>query len=100
MNTPPLPEPGEIPDPDLAAASGELDREQAAEEADALRTDELLPEERRTEYEPPDEPSRPTAQGITENEEREGETIDDRIAQEEPDVGSSPPEGTAGDDQP
>lgn len=97
---PALPEPGEILDPDVAAASGELDRERAAEQADALRTDELLPEERLTEYEPPDRPSPPTAEGITETEERAGETIDDRIAQEEPDVGSGPPEDTAGDEQP
>lgn len=67
-------------DPDLDAAR-DLNAER---EEDALTTERLLPEENLTEYEPPDDPSTPTALGETELDEEIGETIDDRIAQEEP----------------
>ena len=35
---------------------------------------------------PPDKPRGSTAKGVTDREQLEGETIDDRLAQEEPDV--------------
>lgn len=65
-------------DPDLDAARD------ISEEGDSLTTDDLLPEEEMTEYEPPEEPSTPTAVGETELDEEVGETIDERLAQEEP----------------
>jgi len=71
---------GEV-DPDIDAAR-ELSEER---EEDALVTDDLLPEEEMTEYEPPEAPSTPTALAETELDEADGETIDDRLAQEEPD---------------
>ena len=68
------------PDPDVQsieeAASGQDD--------DGLTTDELRPEEEVTEFEPPPEPSTPTSDGPTPMEQEYGETIDDRLAQEEP----------------
>lgn len=70
---------GEV-DPDLDAAR-ELSEER---EEDALGTDQLRPEEELTEYAPPEEPSTPTTVRETELDEEVGETIDDRIAQEEP----------------
>lgn len=68
---------GEV-DPDLDAARD------VSVEGDALTTDDLLPEEDMTEYEPPEDPSTPTVLGETELDEEIGETIDDRLAQEEP----------------
>ncbi|MQA01929.1 MAG: hypothetical protein GEV07_04095 [Streptosporangiales bacterium] len=53
------------------------------DESDALVTDELLPEERLTEFEPPDEPSTPTASGHTGADERTDEPIDERLDQEQ-----------------
>lgn len=100
MTNPPEPEPGELRDPDLAAAEGEVDRKQAEDEKEALTTDELLPEDRLVEYEPPDAPSRPTGEQLTEAEERAGETIDDRLAEEEPDVPRDVPQDTTADEQP
>lgn len=100
MSTFPEPEPGEIRDPDLASAEGEVDRKQAEDEREALTTDELLPEERLVEYEPPDAPSRPTAEQLTEAEERSDETIDDRLREEEPDVPRDVPQDTTPDEQP
>jgi hypothetical protein len=67
-----------LDDPDLAAAR------ELAHEADPLVTDELRPEEEVTEFDPPDEPSTPTDHQITVDDRRRGETIEDRLAQEEP----------------
>ena len=70
---------GEV-DPDLDAArelSGEAD-------AEGLTTDDLLPEEETVEYDPPDDPSTPTTLGETALDEEVGETLEDRLAQEEP----------------
>lgn len=100
MTNPTEPEPGELRDPDLAAAAGDVDRKQAEAERDALTTDELLPEDRLVEYEPPDAPSPPTAAQQTEAEERTGETIDDRLAEEEPDVPTDALTDPTADDQP
>ncbi|HEX6446584.1 MAG TPA: hypothetical protein VF053_15925 [Streptosporangiales bacterium] len=99
MTNPAGPEPGEIRDPDLAAAEGEVDRKQAEDERRALTTDELLPEDRLVEYEPPDAPSRPTAEQMTEAEERAGETIDDRLTEEEPDASTDVRPDQTGDDR-
>jgi hypothetical protein len=46
----------------------------------------LRPEDELTVYEPPQEPSTPTSEGLTPRDEEYGETIDERLAQEEPDV--------------
>jgi hypothetical protein len=51
-----------------------------------LVTEQLLPEDDTNEYSAPDQPSTPTSEGLTPLEEEYGETIDDRLAQEEPDV--------------
>jgi len=68
------------PDPDVQFI------EDAASEDDeeGLTTDELRPEEEVTEFEPPRGPSTPTSEGLTPAEQEHGETIDDRLAQEEP----------------
>jgi len=68
------------PDPDVQSI------EEAASENDeeGLTTDELRPEEEVTEFEPPRGPSTPTSDGLTPREQEYGETIDDRLAQEEP----------------
>jgi hypothetical protein len=68
------------PDPDVQSI------EEAASEQDdeGLTTDELRPEEEVTEFEPPPGPSTPTSDGLTPLEQEYGETIDDRLAQEEP----------------
>jgi hypothetical protein len=71
------------PDPDVRSVE-----EAAAEDDDeGLTTDELRPEEEVTEFEPPQQPSTPTSEGLTPLEEEYGETIDDRLAQEEPEEG-------------
>ena len=68
------------PDPDVQSIE-----EAAAEQDDeGLTTDELRPEEDVTEFEPPSGPSTPTSEGLTPREQEYGETIDDRLAQEEP----------------
>ena len=69
-----------IDDPDLIAARG------LGHEADSLVTDELRPEEEVIEADPPDAPTTPTDHQITGYDERHHETIDERIAQEEPDI--------------
>ena len=68
------------PDPDVQSI------EEAASEQDdeGLTTDELRPEEEVTEFEPPPGPSTPTSEALTPLEQEYGETIDDRLAQEEP----------------
>ena len=69
------------PDPDVEAV------EEAVElDDEGLTTDELRPEDEVTEYDPPQEPSTPTSEGLTPRDEEYGETIDERLAQEEPDV--------------
>ncbi|MDQ4008258.1 MAG: hypothetical protein M3211_09225 [Actinomycetota bacterium] len=70
------------PDPDVES----LEEAAAEHDQDGLTTDELRPEEEVTEFEPSQEPSTPTAEGLTHREEEYGETIDERLAQEEPDV--------------
>ncbi|HWM00345.1 MAG TPA: hypothetical protein VNP20_23600 [Nocardioidaceae bacterium] len=69
------------PDPDVESV------EEAVElDDEGLTTDELRPEEEVTEFDPPQEPSTPTSEGLTARDEEYGETIDERLAQEEPDV--------------
>ncbi|MGH3367487.1 MAG: hypothetical protein ACRDOY_09805 [Nocardioidaceae bacterium] len=70
------------PDPDVEAI------ERAATEDDdlGLETDELRPEEESVEFEAPEEPSTPTSHGYSSLDEEYGDTIDDRLAQEEPDI--------------
>ncbi len=67
------------PDPELQSIE-----DAGAEDDEGLTTDELRPEEEVTEFEPPQGPSTPTSEGLTPLEEEYGETIDDRLAQEEP----------------
>ena len=69
-----------VEDPDLIAARG------LGHESDSLVTDELRPEDEVLEADPPDEPSTPTDHQITVDDMRHGETIEDRLAQEEPDI--------------
>ena len=69
-----------VEDPDVAAAR------EFAHESDPLVTDELRPEEEVIEFDPPDDPSTPTDHQITVTDHRRGETLDERLAQEEPDV--------------
>jgi hypothetical protein len=73
------------PDPDLPGQPEEPDEA----EYESLRTDELRPETEATEYEPPDEPSPDLADPRTPADEQAGETLDERIAQEEPDPQAS-----------
>jgi hypothetical protein len=70
---------GEV-DPDLDAARGLSD----GREEDSLTTDELRPEEDMTEFDAPEQASTPTALGETPFDEATEETIEDRVAQEEP----------------
>jgi hypothetical protein len=81
------PQPGE----DLAAEPGTDDPDLEAarvraptRDPKAVTTDQLRPEEDVIEYEAPYEPTPETASGVTAAEERAGETLDDRIEQEEP----------------
>lgn len=67
--------------------SPEIEEQNEAREEEALSTDSLRPEDETTEYEPPFRPSTPTAEGETPAEAREGESLDERLAQEEPDAG-------------
>ena len=70
------------PDPDVESLE-----ESAAEGDDVgLTTDELRPEEDLTEFEAPEEPSTPTSEALAPGDEEYGDTIDERLAQEEPDV--------------
>jgi hypothetical protein len=83
-----------IPAPDEVDAVGdeelsESDRDPARElenelEADALGTDQLRPEDDVVEYEPPDAPSAASRQGVIPEEEGRTETLDERLAQEQP----------------
>jgi hypothetical protein len=72
-----------MPDPDLPGVPEDPDEA----EYESLRTDELRPETELTEYEPPDEPSPELEDPQTPAEEQAGETLDERIAQEEPEEG-------------
>ena len=69
-----------VEDPDLLAAR------ELAHESDPLLTDELRPEEEVVEFDPPDLPSTPTDHQVTVDDVRAGETLDERLAQEEPDL--------------
>jgi hypothetical protein len=75
-------------DPDLEAARAQA----PAQDPKTLTTDQLQPEEELTEYEPPFEPTPETAEGVTAEDERDGETLDQRLRQEEPDVPRGPDE--------
>ena len=83
------PEPGdetEVEAPDATDPDLERARAQAPEhDPQSLTTEELRPEDEMIEYEPPDEPSPETASGYTTADELAGETIDERLEQEEPD---------------
>jgi hypothetical protein len=70
----------EILEPDLDQAR-EIENEL---EADSLGTDQLLPESDVVEYEPPDAPSAASRQGVLAEEEGRTETLDERLAQEQP----------------
>jgi hypothetical protein len=74
-------EPPSTDDPDLEAARAQA----PTQDPMVLTTEELRPEEEQTEYEPPYEPSHETAAGVTAADERAGESLDDRLEQEEPD---------------
>jgi hypothetical protein len=82
------PEPGD--DTEVAPSTDDPDLEAARSQAPdqdpmALTTEELRPEDELVEYEPPYEPTAETAQGLTAEDERVGGTLDERLAQEEPD---------------
>jgi hypothetical protein len=65
-------------------AAGEVE---SPSEYDALKTDQLRPEsESETETDAPDVPSPATRQGVLPEEEGRSETLDERLAQEEPDL--------------
>ncbi len=83
MSEPVSSDPGPLDDPDLAAARGQ---EPTVDDYDALKTDELQPEAVDAGWDPPDEATMPTATGRTSAEELAGETLDERLRQEEPDV--------------
>lgn len=53
-------------------------------------TDELLPESETLEYEPPDEPTSLGGDLPTPSDERSGETLDERLDQEQPEGPGSP----------
>jgi len=81
--TDPAPDPAT--DPDLAAARAAVPDDPGDAEG-AEMTDELLPEERLTEFEPPDRPSPALADPPTGEDEAAGENIEDRLRQEQRDV--------------
>ncbi|HYJ66628.1 MAG TPA: hypothetical protein VEX15_03085 [Nocardioidaceae bacterium] len=87
------PEPGD--DADVEPATDDPDLEAARSQAPsndpmALTTEELRPEDDLVEYEPPYEPTPETAQGFTAQDERVGESLDERLAQEEPEQPDEP----------
>lgn len=75
---------GPLDDPDLAAARGQ--EPAADDDYEALKTDELEPEAADAGWDPPDAATMPTATGRTSAEDLAGETLDERLRQEEPDV--------------
>lgn len=83
MSEPFSSDPG-LDDPDLAAARGQ--EPAADDDYDALKTDELEPEAADAGWDPPDALTMPTATGRTAAEELAGETLDERLRQEEPEV--------------
>jgi hypothetical protein len=58
------------------------DQLQPSDTLDDRGVDDVLDEG----YSPPERPSRVTAKGVTPREAREGESLDERVAQEEPEV--------------
>jgi hypothetical protein len=68
------------PDPDVQS----IEEAASGDDEEGLTTDELRPEEEVTEFEPPRGLSTPASDGLTPREQEYGETIDDRLAQEEP----------------
>lgn len=74
-------EPPGTDDPDLEASRTRA----PTRDPKTLTTEELRPEEEIVEYEPPFEPTRETASGRTTADELTGETLDERVEQEEPD---------------
>ncbi|GAA1909913.1 DUF5709 domain-containing protein [Streptomyces sodiiphilus] len=76
---------------DRQQLSGDLDLENSLDEKGL---DETLDEG----YSPPEKPLGVTRHGITAREQREGESLDERLREEEPDVGV--PEGNGIGDQP
>jgi hypothetical protein len=72
------------PDPDVQSIEEAGDIETGEERT--LVTEQLMPEDDLNEYEAPQNPSTPTAEGFSPLDEEYGETIDERLAQEEPDV--------------
>ncbi|MPZ12717.1 MAG: hypothetical protein GEU89_21335 [Kiloniellaceae bacterium] len=60
-------------------------------------TDELLPESRLVEFDPPEEPSTPVEERHTGDDEATGESIEERVRQEEdPPAGEGGPPGEPG----
>ena len=57
-----------------------------ATDADDTLLDADTDEQAETDYSPPDREPKNTRFGMTEEEEREGESLDERLAEEEPDV--------------
>lgn len=83
MSEPVSSDPGPLDDPDLAAARGQ---EPATDDYDALRTNQLQPEAADAGWDPPDAPTTPTSTGYTAADDLAGETLDERLLQEEPEV--------------
>ncbi|MGI4895228.1 MAG: hypothetical protein ACRYF3_08965 [Janthinobacterium lividum] len=73
-----------VDDPDLRAADSSLD---APEDPDDLSTDTLQPDDQDDTWEPEQHLSYATAELIA-SEDPDHETLDERLAQEEPDVGA------------
>lgn len=94
MSEPVSSDPGPLDDPDLAAARGQ---EPTVDDYDALKTDALQPEAADAGWDPPDAPTMPTATGRTSAEDLAGETLDERLRQEEPEV-TDPFDGVGADD--
>jgi hypothetical protein len=69
--------------PDPEVQSVDEARPEVGEER-TLVTERLLPEDDTDEFEPPQQPSTPTSEARTPLDEQYGETIDDRLAQEQP----------------
>lgn len=80
-----IPEPVDVTDPaldpDVATADASLDE---PDDPGELATDGLVRDPDEDGYDPPDAPSTPTAAGYTGADEAGEETIDERLAQEEP----------------
>lgn len=57
---------------------------------ETLDTDDMTDEPLDSGYIPPDRPSEPTRHGVTAQDQAEGESLDERLVQEEPPVGEDP----------